>query len=162
VTARPLRLVRRRDLILAAAGAVLARPAVAEAAADRDPDLLLKLVAREDAAVLAYERATPEPLPGLAAQEADHGAALRTLLDAFGLKAPPPALDGPARRLVEAPEGERLEAAIALEASLVADYAAAVLHLEVEGVLQSAASILASHAQHHARLRSRAGLDPFG
>ena len=140
----------------------MVRPAVALAAED-DPDVLLRLVAREDAAALAYRRAAPEPLPGLAAQEADHAAALRTLLDGYGvLEIPRPALDAPARRLVEAPDADRIVAAIALESSLVADYSAALLTLEAAGSLQTAASILASHAQHHARLRSRAGLDPFG
>jgi hypothetical protein len=105
----------------------------------------------------------PEPLPGLEAQEADHAAALRTLLDGYGiLEIPRPALDAPARRLVDGPDADRLAAAIALESSLVADYSAALLTLEAEGSLQTAASILASHAQHHARLRARAGLDPFG
>jgi hypothetical protein len=150
---------RRRELVLAAAGALLVAPARA-AADDRDPELLLDLVAREDAAALAYRRAAPEPLAGIAAQEADHGKALRTMLDAFGLKPPPVELDAPARRVVEAP-GE-LEAAIALEASLIEAYSAALPELMAEGVLQTAASILASHAQHHARLRSLAGLDPFG
>jgi len=153
--------IARRDLLLAAAGAVLARPAVA-AAAEEDPDVLLRLLAREGAAALAYERTAPEPLPGLAAQEADHGKALRTLLDAHGIHEFPPALDAPAGSLVEAPEAGRLEAAIALEDSLMADYSAALLTLEEAGALQTAASILASHAQHRARLRSRAGLDPFG
>jgi len=154
--------IARRDLLLAAAGAVLARPAVA-AAAEEDRDVLLRLLAREDAAALAYVRTAPEPLPGLAAQEADHAKALRTLLDAFGILAfPPPALDTPARKLVDAPEAQRLEAAIALEATLMEDYSAALLTLEPVGALQTAASILASHAQHRARLRSRAGLDPFG
>jgi hypothetical protein len=155
--------VNRRDLLLGAAGAVLMWPARAAAAAETEPDLLVELVAREDAAALAYERTAPEPLPGIAAQERDHGAALRTALDAFGgVKAPKPALDAPARRLVEAPREERLAAAIALEASLVEAYSAALLRLEQRGVLQIAASVLASHAQHHAGLRSLAGLDPFG
>ena len=153
---------RRRDFLIAAAGAVFVRPAVAAAAED-DPDILLRLVAREDAAALAYRRTAPEPLPGVEAQEADHAAALRTQLDAYGIldvrRGP---LDEPARRLVEAPDPDRLPAAIALEASLVADYSAALLSLEAAGVLQTAASILASHAQHQARLRSLAGLDPFG
>jgi hypothetical protein len=152
---------RRREILLAAAAALLARPARAFAA-DPDPELLLDLVAREDAAALAYERAAPEPLPGIAAQEADHGKALRTMLDAFGLKAPPVELDAPTRRLAEARGEEKLEAAIALEASLIEAYSAALPEFVEEGVLQTAASILASHAQHHARLRSHAGLDPFG
>jgi hypothetical protein len=155
-------MISRRRLVVAAAGAVLARPAAA-AAEDRDPELLLELVAREEAAALAYERTAPEPLPGIAGQEADHGAALRTLLDAFGiLDVPPARLDAPARRLVEAPRARRLDAAIALEASLVEDYSAVLLDLVAAGALQTAASILASHAQHRARLRSLAGLDPFG
>jgi len=151
---------RRRELLVAAAAAVLVRPAVA-AAADRDPVLLLALVAREDAAALAYERAGPEPLPGIAAQEAAHGAALRTALDAFGRTAPPVELDAPARRLAEAGKAGKLDAAIALEASLVQAYSVALLELVAEGVLETVASILASHAQHHARLRSLAGRDPF-
>jgi hypothetical protein len=162
VATRPRgRVVGRREILVAAAGALLVRPARAFAD-DPDPDLLLALVAREDAAALAYERAAPEPLPGIAAQEADHGKALRTLLDAFGLTAPPVELDATARRLAESSGDGTLEAAIALEASLVEDYAAALPELVAEGVLQTAASILASHAQHHARLRSLAGLDPFG
>jgi hypothetical protein len=154
--------ISRRKLLVAAAGAVLVRPGLAVAAED-DPDVLLRLVAREDAAALAYRGSSPEPLPGLAAQEADHAAALRTLVDAYGiLDVPQPALDAPARRLVDARDPDRLDAAIALESSLVADYSAALLALEAAGSLQTAASILASHAQHHARLRSHAGLDPFG
>jgi len=154
--------ISRRHLVIAAAAAVLGRPAVAVAAED-DPDVLLRLVAREDAAALAYRRTAPEPLPGLAAQEADHAAALRTLLDGYGiLEVPQSALDAPARRLVDAPEVDRLETAVALESSLVADYSAALLTLEAAGSLQTAASILASHSQHRARLRSLAGLDPFG
>jgi len=156
------RLVARREILLAAAGAALARPSAAVAAADQDPEVLLRLVTREDAAALAYREAAPEPLPGVAAEEADHGKALRTHLDAVGRRAPAPALDAPARRLAEAPQDERLEAAIALEASLVEDYAAAVPALTEPGVLQTVATILASHAQHHARLRTLAGLDPFG
>jgi Ferritin-like domain len=155
----------RRDVLAAGAAAlaaaVVARPAVA-AAADDDPEVLLRLVAREDAAALAYREAAPEPLPGVAAQEADHAKALRTSLDAFGRTAPRAPLDAPAGRLAGAADDERLEAAIALEASLLEDYAAALTELAEPSVLQTAATILASHAQHHARLRSLAGLDPFG
>jgi hypothetical protein len=152
---------RRRAFLLAAAGGLLALPSDA-AAADPDPALLLELFAREDAAAVAYRRAAPEPLPGIAAQAADHVAALRTELDAFGRTPRPARLDPVARRLAESTETGRLDAAIALEASLVEAYSEALLELEVAGVLQAAASILASHAQHHARLRSRAGRDPFG
>lgn len=153
---------RRREVIVAALAALVVRPAVSFAAADEDPEVLLRLVAREDAAALAYREAAPEPLPGVAAQEEDHGKALRTNLDALGRGAPPVELDATARRLAEAPEDRRVDAAIALEASLVEDYSAALAELTEPGILQSVATILASHAQHRARLRSRAGLDPFG
>ena len=53
------------------------------------------------------------------------------------------------------------DAAIALEESLVEDYSAALLDLEAPGVLQPVATILASHAQHLARLRELAGRDPL-
>jgi Ferritin-like domain len=151
---------RRRDVLVAAAGALLVRPARA-LAADRDQELVLELFAREDAAATAYRRAAPEPLPGIAARAGDHVAALRTALDAFGRKGRPTTLDPAARRLANAAEAGKLDAAIALEASLVDAYSAALLGFEEEGVLQTAASILASHAQNHARLRSLAGLDPF-
>jgi hypothetical protein len=166
VSRRPEAVVARRREVLAAGAAapaaVVARPAVAAAATEDDPEVLLRLVAREDAAARAYREAAPEPVPGVAAQEEDHAKALRTTLDAFGRTAPPAALDAPARRLAEAAEDERLAAAIALEASLVDDYAAALTELAEPSVLQTAATVLASHAQHHARLRSHAGLDPFG
>jgi hypothetical protein len=55
-----------------------------------------------------------------------------------------------------------VDAAIALEDTLVQEYAAALVDLADPSVLQTAATILASHAQHRARLRARAGRDPFG
>jgi hypothetical protein len=156
-------LSRRRALLLAVAGAALVRPAAAIAATDAEPAVLLRLVAREDAAAFAYRQAAPEPLPAVAAQEADHARALRTHLDALGRKAPgDAALDPAARRLAEASDAGRVDAAIALEASLVEDYSDALGELAEPGVLQTAATILASHAQHHARLRHAAGRDPFG
>lgn len=152
---------RRRDFLLAAAGGLVVLPSRAVAASEPDPELLLELFAREDAAARAYRRAVPEPLPGIAAQAGDHAAALRTTLDAFGLTPREGALDPAALRLAESREAGKLDAAIALEASLVDAYSAALLRFEEEGVLQTAASILASHAQHHARLRLLAGRDPF-
>jgi hypothetical protein len=54
-----------------------------------------------------------------------------------------------------AAEGDaRLEAAIALEESLVRDYSEALVDLADPSVLQTAATILASHAQHLARQRA--------
>jgi hypothetical protein len=151
---------RRREVLIAAAGLAIAAPARAVAVA-RDPELLLELFAREDAAAAAYRRAAPEPLPGIAARTADHVAALRTTLDGFGRTPGPAPLDPAARRVVEAGEGGKADAAIALEASLVEVYSAAVLDLVAAGALQTAASILAGHAQNRARLASLAGRDPF-
>ncbi len=48
---------------------------------------------------------------------------------------------------------DRVGAAIALEESLVREYSAALVDLADPSVLQTAATILASHAQHLARLR---------
>jgi Ferritin-like domain len=149
----------RREVIAAAALAVLARPASA-AAQRSDIAVLLKLAAREEAAAAAYGRAAGELLPRIYNDESDHAAALRTHLDALGRRPAPRGLDAPARRLAEAPD--RAGAAIALEESLVRDYAAALVDLADPSVLQTAATILASHAQHLARLRALAGRDPFG
>jgi hypothetical protein len=55
----------------------------------------------------------------------------------------------------------RLAAAIALEADLVRVYRDAVLELSQPGILQTAATILACHAQQHAVLARLAGRDPF-
>ena len=150
------RVTRRREFLAAATALALVAPARA-VAADRDPELLLELFAREDAAATAYRRRA-EPLAGLTAQTADHVAALRTTLDGFGRTPGRAPLDAVAARYAE--DGG-LDAAIALEASLVEAYSAAVFDLVAAGALQTAASILASHAENHARLCSRAGRDPF-
>lgn len=147
--------MRRRDVVVGAAALALARPAVALAGRS-DEAVLVRLVAREEAALGAYEAAGLD-----AADEADHAAALRTHLDALGRRPAPKGLDAPAQRVADAPAGERLDAAIALEASLVEAYSAALLDLEAAGVLQTAATILASHAQHLALLRERAGANPL-
>jgi Ferritin-like domain len=162
---RPRAVMRRRHLLAAAAAALLARPAAA-AAVDGDPAVLISLIAREQAASFAYGRAAVGALPDLAADEADHAEALRTQLDALGRKpAPAPRsaadLDPAARGLAEAPADRRLDAAIALETSLLDDYEAAVVDLEIPEVVQTAATIMAAHAQHRALLRHAAGRDPF-
>ena len=143
----------RREAIVAGALAVLlVRPA--RAAAQRsDIAVLIKLVGREEAAAEAYGAGTGELLPRVYSDERDHAAALRTQLDALGRRPAPGGLDAPARRLAEASGDDRLPAAVALEETLVADYRAALVDLADPAVLQTAATILASHAQHLARLR---------
>jgi rubrerythrin len=145
--------VRRREVVAAAAFALLARPASAGAQRS-DIAVLIKLVAREEAAADAYGDSAGELLPRIYNDELDHAAALRTHLDALGRRPAPRGLDAPARRFAGASADERVEAAIALEQTLVEDYRAALVDLADPGVLQTAATILASHAQHLARLRA--------
>jgi hypothetical protein len=140
----------RRDAIAAAALATLVAPAGARAQRS-DIAVLIRLVGREEAAAKAYGE--EQLIPRLYNDELDHAAALRTQLDALGRRPAPRGLDAPARRVVEADEDDRLDAAIALELSLVEDYSAALADLADPSVLQTAATILASHAQHLARLR---------
>ena len=145
--------MRRRELIVAGGLALLARPATALAQRS-DTAVLLKLVAREEAAAEVYGAGKGVVVENLYRDELAHAAALRTQLDALGRRPAPRGLDAPARRLMEAEGDDRLAAAIALEQSLVDDYAAALADLADPGVLQTAATILAGHAQHLARLRA--------
>jgi hypothetical protein len=149
--------VRRREVLAGGAALVLARPAIALGQRS-DEAVLVRLVAREEAAVEAYASG---PLPGLEADEEQHVAALRTHLDALGRRPAPKEPDALARRVAESTGRRQLDAAIALEESLVEAYSVALLDLEAPGVLQTAATILASHAQHLALLREQAGLDPL-
>jgi Ferritin-like domain len=149
--AGPRRATTRRGALAAAALAALAVPATARAQRS-DIAVLIKLVAREEAAAEAYGAATGELLPRIYNDELDHAAALRTHLDALGRRPAPRGLDAPARRVAEA--GDRVGPAIALEETLVRDYSAALADLDDPSVLQTAATILASHAQHLARLRA--------
>jgi hypothetical protein len=145
--------VTRREALAAAAVAALAAPSVARAQRS-DIAVLIRLVAREEAAEEAYGGGAGVVVNGLYPDEEAHAAALRTHLDALGRRPAPRGLDAPARRLVEAEGDQRLPAAIALEQSLVDEYAAALLDIADPSVLQTAATILASHAQHLALMRA--------
>jgi hypothetical protein len=152
--------LRRRELVAAAAAAVVARPSAAAAAAPDEAELLLRLIALEEAAAFARGRG------GAAADERDHAKALRTLLDALGRQAPPgptsaEELDGPARRLADAGPRQRAAAAAALESSLISEYEAALLKLRETSILRTAGTILASHSQHRVRARIAAGMEPL-
>jgi hypothetical protein len=144
--------VNRREALAAAALATLAAPAAARAQRS-DIAVLIKLVVREEAAAEAYRSGPGDLLPRLHQDELDHAAALRTHLDALGRRPAPRGLDAPARRVVEAGPEDRLAAAIALESSLIEEYSQALVDIADPGVLQTAATILASHAQHLARMR---------
>jgi hypothetical protein len=158
--------VRRRELLLAGAAALLVRPAAAGAATlDHDGDVIKPLIAREEGSEFAYRGVVPDGAPDLGANAKDHAAALRTQLQALGRGTSPTTaadLDALTRRLAEAgTASERLDAAIALEGSLVADYRRAVEQLSEPGILQTAATILAGHSQQHALLQKLAGRNPF-
>jgi hypothetical protein len=158
--------VRRRDLVAVGAAALLLRPAAAIGATlDHDGDVIKPLIAREEGAEFAYRGAVPPGAPDLGAQAGDHAAALRTEFQALGRGAAPityEQVDAPARRLAEADTAaEQLDAAIALEADLVSAYRAAVVALAEPGILQTVATILASHSQAHALLSHLAGRNPF-
>lgn len=159
--------MRRRELLLAGAGALLVQPAAAGAATlDQNGDVIKPLIAREEGAEYAYRGSTPRGGGNLAATARAHADALRTQLQALGRGTTPitaEQVDPAARRLAEASTPrERLDAAIALEADLVSTYREAVLKLTEPGILQTAATILASHAQQRARLSELSGNDPFG
>jgi Ferritin-like domain len=145
----------RRDALAAAALATLAVPTTARAQRS-DIAVLIRLVGREEAAAKAYGTAAGELIPRLYNDELDHAAALRTHLDALGRRPARRGLDAPARRVAEASAADRLDAAVALETSLVEEYAAALTDIADPSVLQTAATILASHAQHLARMRALA------
>jgi hypothetical protein len=159
--------VRRRELVLAAAGAALARPAAAAAALEGDPAILDRLIAREEAAAYAYGVAGLEPTD-FEAHEREHAQALRTHLAALGREGPEAPgtaaeLDRPARALGQAAGRPAvLDAAIALEASLLDAYRAALRELAEPSIAQTAATILAGHAQHRTLLRLESGRDPVG
>lgn len=159
--------MRRRELLLAGAAAVLVRPALARAAAtlDQNGDIIKPLIAREEAAAIAYRGALPAGAPPLARFAAEHAAALRTEFQALGRGVAPltaDQLDPVAQRVLEgATPRARLAASIALEADLVTTYHAALLKLTEPGILQTTATVLAGHAQQHALLARLAGRDPF-
>ena len=145
--------LRRRDLLGAALAAGLAAPAVARGE-DRDAAILRDLIAREDAAAFAYRGQQLSGLGDPAGQDEDHAKALRVELQGLIEPGAPhnPPLDPAARRLNDARGDERRAAALALEADLVAQYHEAVLGITEPAILQTAATILACHAQRRALL----------
>jgi hypothetical protein len=165
----------RRELLAAGAAgwaaAALGRPAAAGAVAG-ESSAMFALIALEDAAAAAYDRAavtTRHPLLArIAAQDVEHGNALRVGLEALTVV---PAhhtegaeLSDPAASVLAsaADRREALDAAIAFEEQVERAYAAAAAELVTGGLLQTAASIFGSHAQQLAALRTAAGLPPLG
>lgn len=132
----------RRHLMALGAALLAVRSAPAAAApVDDDGDVLVRLIALEDAAAAAGT--------GALAHERAHAQALRTLLDALGRQAPRGAA------------ATREEPEPALEGALVAAYSAALVELNDPSILRTVGTILASHSQHRVRARLRDDLDPF-
>jgi len=149
-----------------ALAAVVLRPSPARAAAD-EGTLLLGLWRREMGAALAYGKVLDaDPvLATLRSHETDHAAALATELSAVGLGTPRPPetpadLDFAAELLARAgPRREAvLAAAIAVEEDLGAAYRGSLPALPTAKIAMTAATILASHAQHLFILREAAGV----
>lgn len=149
-----------------ALAAVMLRPASAPAAID-EGTLLTGLWRREMSAALAYGKVLDaDPvLAKLRSHEKDHAAALATLLSAVGLSTPPapktPAdLDFAAERLAVSglQRSDVLNAAVVVEEALGAAYRSALPSLLDAKVAMTAATILASHAQHLFILREAAGV----
>jgi hypothetical protein len=143
--------VTRRDALLAAAAAVLARPAAARA---QDPDLALmqRLLARERAAARAYAKSSALPHAAqIAAQDAEHARVLATHVEAYGTQAPPDRapLDPAAARLAAT---QSRAAALALEADLISTYEDALKMLVEPNTATTVARVLASHAQQRVLL----------
>ena len=150
--------MRRRELHGAATAAVLLGPAAADAASG-DQALLSRLIDLEQQAAFAYRQAG---LARLADQEGQHAAALAAELVAYGLQPPAPPTTvsalGPAAASVATARGTALRAAaLALEAALASAHRDALVALAVPKVVQTAATVLASHSQHEVLLM-RSGL----
>jgi hypothetical protein len=148
--------VRRRELLLAAA-ATLALPTEALGRTPTEGEVLLDLMRREQSAKLAYGAATktlgsqaPQELVTIRRHESDHADALATQLAAVGLGRPlRPPLTGTAQALAEASDRRAvLAAAIKLEDELVDANRQSLVLLPDAKIAMTAATILASHAQH--------------
>jgi hypothetical protein len=149
--------VRRRELLIAGAGALLVRPSLAHAGANEGA-VLRELLVHERSASVAYKLGGLAPL---ARQETQHVAALTTELAGVGLGPPPEprsVTDLEPFAQPVARTGQRSDA-IALEERLVAAYSAALPRLPDEKIAMTVATILASHAQHLLILRDHADLN---
>ena len=156
--------MNRRGFIAGAVALAAVRPASALAASD-EGGLLLGLWRREAWAAHAYQSVayTDAGLVRFGTQEVDHAAAIATQLAAVGLTPPvgPTSvaeLDIVAQRLATAgtKRADVWAAALALEEALVELYQQAIPALPDAKIAMTAATILASHAQHLFILRSSA------
>lgn len=156
--------IGRRGLLLGAAAAAVSLRAAPALAASDEGGLLLGLWRREKGLSLAYglQAHTHPALLGTAGQHAyDHAAAIATELAAVGLgtpKAPetPDDLEIAAQRLATSRPADVLANAVLVEEAMVDVYKGALLALPDAKIAMTAATILASHAQHLFILRDAA------
>lgn len=156
--------MNRRQLLVGGAAAALTLRAAPAFAESDEGGLLLGLWRREKALSLAYGLVAPtDPrLLGTAGRHAyEHAAAIATELAAVGLGTPKPPktpedLDVAAQRLATSRPADVLANAVLVEEAMVEVYKGALLALPDAKIAMTAATILASHAQHLFILRDAA------
>ena len=148
-------------------GRAAPRPTAAGAATlAHDGDVIEPLIAREEAAEFAYRGAAPRGAPRSRRAARQHAAALRTELQALGRGITPlsaDALDPAARRFAAASTpGRAWPPRSRSRATSSPPTGTRSSSCSEPGILQTAATILAGHAQQRALLARLAGRDPFG
>ena len=156
--------MNRRQLLVGGAAAALTLRAAPAVAASDEGGLLLGLWRREMGLVIAYGQQThthPELLGPARRHANDHAAAIATELAAVGLGTPKPPwtpddLDVAAHRLATSRPADVLANAVLVQEDMVEVYKGALPALPDAKIAMTAATILASHAQHLFVLRRAA------
>lgn len=156
--------MNRRQLLAGGAAAALTLRAAPALAAPDEGTLLLGLWRREQGLALAYGQqvqTNPELLGPARRHALDHAAAIATELAAVGLGTPKPPwtpndLDVAAQRLATSRPADVLANAVIVEEDMVEVYKTALPSLPDAKIAMTAATILASHAQHLFILRRAA------
>lgn len=156
--------MNRRQLLAAGAAAAVTLKATPALAAAGEGELLLGLWRRETGLAMAYGlqvHTNPELFGPARRHASNHAAALATELAAVGLGTPKPPwtpddLDIGAQRLANSRPADALANAVLVQEDMVAVYKAALPALPDIKIAMTAATILASHAQHLFVLRDAA------
>lgn len=169
----------RRELLRRGGGAAAlgllgaAAPAMAQAGARTDAELLASIVGIEQASALTYDRATErlaadEPvaraLARFADQEREHARAMVPALQAAGGDVPPPPTEAAAvpglPRALKSGRRPTLAFCATLEDAAISAYYEAQGELRDPELLRRTASIMSCQAQHQVVLRQALGRDP--
>ena len=148
--------MNRRQLLVGGAAAALTLRAAPALADSDEGGLLLGLWRREKGLAIAYGQqvhAQPELLGPARRHANEHAAAIATALAAVGLGTPKPPwtpndLDVAAQRLATSRPADVLANAVLVEEDMVDVYKTALPGLPDSKIAMTAATILASHAQH--------------